>query len=76
MMVKPWCNQLAALLAEKIDWIQMDLDSDLDTQNLYSLNILSCLVLWGEFSLVLHNDVDRIFREVRPTTSLLDPCPS
>lgn len=45
-------------------------------QNLDTLSVLSGLVLWREFVLISLKDVDGFVGGIRPTTIILDPCPS
>lgn len=63
-------------IADKINQICVDLDSQFQTQSLYTLNTPAGPILYKEFQFIAPEDVAKIVGSVWPSTCSLDPCPS
>uniref|UniRef100_A0A670II88 Reverse transcriptase domain-containing protein n=1 Tax=Podarcis muralis TaxID=64176 RepID=A0A670II88_PODMU len=71
------CNAFAKFFADKIAQIQKEVDSTVGAgPGRESARVLSGPVTWDQFQSVTSEDVDRLLGKVKPTTCLLDPCPS
>ncbi|XP_060124758.1 uncharacterized protein LOC132591228 [Zootoca vivipara] len=71
------CNDFAKFFADKVAQIREEVDSTVGAgPGRGSARVLSSQVLWDQFQSVTSEDVDRLLRRVKPTTCLLDPCPS
>ncbi|KAF7239463.1 Structural maintenance of chromosomes protein 6, partial [Varanus komodoensis] len=71
------CDDFAKHFKEKIAQIRHELDSTSDSEPLGEVPMLPCgPKLMDEFQLLQPEDVDKVLGQVRPTTCLLDPCPS
>ncbi|KAF7247933.1 Nephrocystin-3 [Varanus komodoensis] len=74
---KARCDDFAEHFREKIAQIRHELDSTIDSEVLRETPTLpSGPELLDEFQLLRPDDVDKVLGRVRPTTCLLDPCPS
>ncbi|KAF7241018.1 RNA-directed DNA polymerase from mobile element jockey [Varanus komodoensis] len=74
---KARCDDFARHFREKIAQIRHELDSTIDTEVLRETPMPpSGPELLDEFQLLRPDDVDKVLGRVRPTTCLLDPCPS
>ncbi|KAF7246325.1 Phospholipase ABHD3, partial [Varanus komodoensis] len=74
---KARCDDFAGHFREKIAQIRHELDSTIDSEVLRETPMLpSGPELLDEFQLLRPDDVDKVLGQVRPTTCLLDPCPS
>uniref|UniRef100_A0A670ISM5 Reverse transcriptase domain-containing protein n=1 Tax=Podarcis muralis TaxID=64176 RepID=A0A670ISM5_PODMU len=71
------CNDFAKFFADKITHIWKELDTTVGAGlGRESARALSGQVAWNQFQSVTPEDVDRLLGRVKPTTCLLDPCPS
>ncbi|KAF7254138.1 hypothetical protein EYD10_00669 [Varanus komodoensis] len=71
------CDDFARHFREKITQIRHELDSTIDSEASKETPTLpSGPDLLDEFQLLRPDDVDKVLGRVRPTTCLLDPCPS
>uniref|UniRef100_A0A670ISF5 Reverse transcriptase domain-containing protein n=1 Tax=Podarcis muralis TaxID=64176 RepID=A0A670ISF5_PODMU len=71
------CNAFAKFFADKVAQIQKEVDSTVGAgPGQESARVLSSPVTWDQFQSVTSEDVDRLLGQVKPTTCLLDPCPS
>uniref|UniRef100_A0A670JM86 Reverse transcriptase domain-containing protein n=1 Tax=Podarcis muralis TaxID=64176 RepID=A0A670JM86_PODMU len=71
------CNDFAKFFADKIAQIREEVDSTVGAgPGQESARVLSSQVEWDQFQSVTSEDVDRLLGRVKPTTCLLDPCPS
>uniref|UniRef100_A0A670IGT7 Reverse transcriptase domain-containing protein n=1 Tax=Podarcis muralis TaxID=64176 RepID=A0A670IGT7_PODMU len=71
------CNAFAKFFADKVAQIQKEVDSTMGAgPGWESARVLSGPVTWDQFQSVTSEDVDRLLGQVKPTTCLLDPCPS
>uniref|UniRef100_A0A670HUI6 Reverse transcriptase domain-containing protein n=1 Tax=Podarcis muralis TaxID=64176 RepID=A0A670HUI6_PODMU len=71
------CNDFAKFFADKIAQIREEVDSTVGAgPGRESARVLSSQVEWDQFQSVTSEDVDRLLGRVKPTTCLLDPCPS
>uniref|UniRef100_A0A670I7A7 Reverse transcriptase domain-containing protein n=1 Tax=Podarcis muralis TaxID=64176 RepID=A0A670I7A7_PODMU len=71
------CNDFAKFFADKIAQIREEVDSTVgEGPGRESARVLSSQVEWDQFQSVTSEDVDRLLGRVKPTTCLLDPCPS
>uniref|UniRef100_A0A670IP01 Reverse transcriptase domain-containing protein n=1 Tax=Podarcis muralis TaxID=64176 RepID=A0A670IP01_PODMU len=71
------CNAFAKFFADKVAQIQKEVDSTVGAgPGWESARVLSSPVIWDQFQSVTFEDVDRLLGKVKPTTCLLDPCPS
>ncbi|KAF7243102.1 RNA-directed DNA polymerase from mobile element jockey [Varanus komodoensis] len=71
------CDDFAQHFKEKVTQIRHEQDSTSDSDSLGEVPMLpSGHVLLHEFQLLWPDDVDKVLGQVRPTTCLLDPCPS
>uniref|UniRef100_A0A670HMU9 Reverse transcriptase domain-containing protein n=1 Tax=Podarcis muralis TaxID=64176 RepID=A0A670HMU9_PODMU len=71
------CNDYAKFFADKIAQIWEEVDSTVGAEpGRESARVLSSQVVWDQFQPVTSEDVDRLLGRVKPTTCLLDPCPS
>ncbi|KAF7245550.1 hypothetical protein EYD10_08337 [Varanus komodoensis] len=74
---KARCDDFAKHFREKIAQIRHKLDSTSDSEASGEIPMLpSGPKLMDEFQLLQPDDVDKVLGQVRPTTCLLDPCPS
>ncbi|KAF7250622.1 hypothetical protein EYD10_03728 [Varanus komodoensis] len=74
---KAHCDDFARHFREKIAQIRHELDSTIESEVLRETPMLpSGPELLDEFQLLRPDDVDKVLGRVRPTTCLLDPCPS
>ncbi|KAF7254503.1 Beta-tectorin [Varanus komodoensis] len=74
---KARCDDFARHFREKIAQIRHELDSTIDSEVFGETPMLpSGPELLDEFQLLRPDDVDKVLGQVRPTTCLLDPCPS
>ncbi|KAF7244332.1 hypothetical protein EYD10_09255 [Varanus komodoensis] len=74
---KARCDDFARHFREKIAQIHHELDSTIDSEVFRETPMLpSGPELLDEFQLLRPDDVDKVLGQVRPTTCLLDPCPS
>ncbi|KAF7236187.1 putative RNA-directed DNA polymerase from transposon BS [Varanus komodoensis] len=74
---KARCDNFAKNFREKIAQIRHELDSTIESEVLRETPMLpSGPELLDEFQLLRPDDVDKVLGRVRPTTCLLDPCPS
>ncbi|KAF7249630.1 putative RNA-directed DNA polymerase from transposon BS [Varanus komodoensis] len=75
--LKARCDDFAKHFREKIAQIRHKLDSTSDSEASEEIPMLpSGPKLMDEFQLLRPDDVDKVLGRVRPTTCLLDPCPS
>ncbi|KAF7235017.1 C-type lectin domain family 2 member D, partial [Varanus komodoensis] len=71
------CDDFARHFREKIAQICHELDTTIDSElSKETPTLPSGPDLLDEFQLLRPNDVDKVLGRVRPTTCLLDPCPS
>uniref|UniRef100_A0A670II27 Reverse transcriptase domain-containing protein n=1 Tax=Podarcis muralis TaxID=64176 RepID=A0A670II27_PODMU len=71
------CNAFAKFFADKVTQIQKEVDSTVGAgPGRESARVLSGPVTRDQFQSVTSEDVDRLLGQVKPTTCLLDPCPS
>ncbi|KAF7242125.1 Transcription factor COE3 [Varanus komodoensis] len=71
------CDDFAKHFWEKIAQIRHELDSTSESDSAGEVPMLpSGPQLMDEFQLLRPDDVDKMLGQVRPTTCLLDPCPS
>uniref|UniRef100_A0A803TBI4 Reverse transcriptase domain-containing protein n=1 Tax=Anolis carolinensis TaxID=28377 RepID=A0A803TBI4_ANOCA len=70
------CEAFARFFADKVALILSDFDTILTAVSEDVTRAPACPVLIDSFQLVELEDVDKIFGEARPTTCVLDPCPS
>ncbi|CAI7935045.1 Hypothetical predicted protein [Podarcis lilfordi] len=69
------CNDFAKFFADQVSLIPEEVDSTVEAGR-ESAKVLSSQVVWDQFQSVTPEDVDRLLGRVKPTTCLLDPCPS
>uniref|UniRef100_A0A803TC32 Reverse transcriptase domain-containing protein n=1 Tax=Anolis carolinensis TaxID=28377 RepID=A0A803TC32_ANOCA len=70
------CEAFARFFADKVTLICSDFDTILTAVSEDVTSAPACPVLLDSFQLVELEDVDKILGEARPTTCILDPCPS
>ncbi|KAF7247943.1 Phosphatidylinositol N-acetylglucosaminyltransferase subunit A [Varanus komodoensis] len=71
------CDDFARHFREKIAQIRHKLDTTIDSEvSKETPTLPSGPDLLNEFQLLRPDDVDKVLGQVRPTTCLLDPCPS
>uniref|UniRef100_A0A670JC50 Reverse transcriptase domain-containing protein n=1 Tax=Podarcis muralis TaxID=64176 RepID=A0A670JC50_PODMU len=71
------CNDFAKFFADKVAQIREEVDSTVGAgPGRESARVLSSQVVLDQFQSVTSKDVDRLLGRVKPTTCLLDPCPS
>ncbi|KAF7253346.1 hypothetical protein EYD10_01268 [Varanus komodoensis] len=74
---KARCDNFARHFREKIAQIRHELDSTIEPDSTEEMPTTpSSPQLMDEFQLLWPDDVDKVLGQVRPTTCLLDPCPS
>ncbi|KAF7251291.1 Dystrophin, partial [Varanus komodoensis] len=74
---KARCDDFAKHFREKITQIRHELDSTIEPDSAGEIpSTPSSPQLMDEFQLLWPDDVDKVLGQVRPTTSLLYPCPS
>ncbi|KAF7246310.1 Tyrosine-protein kinase Yes, partial [Varanus komodoensis] len=74
---KACCDDFARHFREKIAQICHELDSTVEPDSTEEMPMTpSSPQLMDEFQLLQPDDVDKVLGQVRPTTCLLDPCPS
>ncbi|KAF7254804.1 RNA-directed DNA polymerase from mobile element jockey [Varanus komodoensis] len=74
---KARCDDFARHFREKIAQIRHELDTTIDSEvSKETPTLLSGPDLLDEFQLLRPDDMDKVLGRVRPTTCLLDPCPS
>ncbi|KAF7248856.1 hypothetical protein EYD10_05421, partial [Varanus komodoensis] len=74
---KARCDDFARHFREKIAQIRHELDTTIDSEvSKETPTLPSGPDLLDEFQLLRPDDVDKVLERVRPTTCLLDPCPS
>ncbi|KAF7253167.1 Xanthine dehydrogenase/oxidase [Varanus komodoensis] len=74
---KARCDDFARHFREKIAQIRHELDTTIDSEvSKETPTLPSGPDLLDEFQLLWPDDVDKVLGRVRPTTCLLDPCPS
>lgn len=67
------CDQFTMYCADKINWIQTDLNSGFQVQSLDTPKALSGLILWDECKLMPPDDVNRPDGALWPTSNIIDP---
>ncbi|XP_067320839.1 uncharacterized protein [Anolis sagrei] len=70
------CEAFARFFADKVALIRSGLDATLDAVSVDVTQAPACPILLDSFQFVKPEDVDKILGGMRPTTSILDPCPS
>ncbi|XP_077782882.1 uncharacterized protein LOC144327417 [Podarcis muralis] len=70
------CEAFASFFAEKVLLLRHDLPANLDTVTELEAPRLTSGPVLDHFDQILPTDVDRFLQVGRPTTCLLDPCPS
>ncbi|KAF7239258.1 hypothetical protein EYD10_14085 [Varanus komodoensis] len=74
---KACCDDFAKHFREKIAQIRHELDSVIESDSTGETpSMPSSPQLMDEFQLLRPDDVDKVLGQVRPTTCLLEPCPS
>ncbi|KAF7246131.1 Transmembrane protein 68 [Varanus komodoensis] len=75
--VKARCDDFAKHIREKIAQIRHELDSTIESDSTGEVPMMPLSPqLMDDFQLLRPDDVDKVLGKVRPTTCLLDPCPS
>ena len=70
------CEAFASFFAEKILRLHQDFSAEFGADSEVEAPRLSCGPIFDRFNLCSLADVDKALKAVRPTTRLLDPCPS